>query len=100
MCSSDLPVWDIWELLRGLDPQRVGACFDIGHATLEGGYSWPSTARLMEPHLAAVFVKDFVWKKGEKGWKAECFDFLATFFRRPIREMFRRLFSLCWLLES
>ena len=65
------PVWDIWQLVRELNPKLVGACFDIGHATLEGGYSWPSTARLMEPHLAAVFVKDFVWKKGEKGWKAE-----------------------------
>ena len=65
------PVWDIWQLVRELDPKLVGACFDIGHATLEGGYSWPSTARLMEPHLAAVFVKDFIWKKGEKGWKAE-----------------------------
>ena len=60
-----------WQLVRELNPKLVGACFDIGHATLEGGYSWPSTARLMEPHLAAVFVKDFAWKKGEKGWKAE-----------------------------
>lgn len=65
------PVWDIWQLVRELDPKLMGACFDIGHATLEGGYSWPSTARLMEPHLTAVFVKDFAWKKGEKGWKAE-----------------------------
>lgn len=65
------PIWDIWQLVRELDPKHMGACFDIGHATLEGGYSWPSTARLMEPHLTAVFVKDFVWKKGDKGWKAE-----------------------------
>lgn len=65
------PIWDIWHLLRDLDPQRAGICFDIGHATLEGGYSWPTEARLAEPHLAAVFVKDFRWAKGEKGWKAE-----------------------------
>lgn len=65
------PVWDLWQLVRELDPKRMGVCFDIGHATLEGGYSWPSTARLMEPHLTAVFVKDFAWKKGDKGWKAE-----------------------------
>ena len=65
------PVWDIWQLMHGLDPKHMGACFDIGHATLEGGYSWPIDARLMESHLTAVFVKDFSWKKGEKGWKAE-----------------------------
>lgn len=65
------PVWDIWQLVHDLDPKHMGACFDIGHATLEGGYSWPIDARLMESHLTAVFVKDFSWKKGEKGWKAE-----------------------------
>ena len=65
------PIWDIWQLMSELDPKHMGACFDIGHATLEGGYSWPIEARLMEPHLTAVFVKDFVWKKGDKGWKAE-----------------------------
>lgn len=65
------PIWDIWQLVRDLDPKLIGACFDIGHATLEGGYSWPIEARLMESHLAAVFVKDFAWKKGDKGWKAE-----------------------------
>lgn len=65
------PIWDLWHLLRDLDPKHAGICFDIGHATLEGGYSWPTEARLAEPHLTAVFVKDFVWKKGDKGWKAE-----------------------------
>ena len=65
------PVWDIWQLVRDLDPRQVGICFDIGHATLEGGYSWPTHARLMEPHFTAVFVKDFAWQKGAKGWRAE-----------------------------
>ncbi|MBI3875946.1 MAG: sugar phosphate isomerase/epimerase [Verrucomicrobia bacterium] len=65
------PVWDIYELIRDLDPKLVGICFDIGHATIEGGYSWPTQARLMEPHLTAVFVKDFIWKKTDKGWARE-----------------------------
>jgi sugar phosphate isomerase/epimerase len=65
------PIWDIWELIRDLDPKHMGICFDIGHATLEGGYSWPVQAQLMQPHLTAVFVKDFAWKKGNKGWRAE-----------------------------
>ena len=49
----------------------MGTCFDIGHATIEGGLSWPIEARLMRPFYTAVFVKDFVWQKGPKGWRAE-----------------------------
>ncbi|HSH93000.1 MAG TPA: TIM barrel protein, partial [Roseimicrobium sp.] len=58
-------------MIKDLDPRYMGMCFDIGHATLEGGYSWPVQARLMEPHLAAVFVKDFYWEKTDKGWKSK-----------------------------
>lgn len=31
------PVWDIYQLVRDLDSSSIGICFDIGHATLEGG---------------------------------------------------------------
>ena len=65
------PVWDLWGLLRDLDPKRMGVFFDIGHATIEGGYSWPVQAKLMEPHLGVVSVKDFVWEKKNGAWRAE-----------------------------
>jgi sugar phosphate isomerase/epimerase len=64
------PVWDIREMIRGLDSKVMGAYFDIGHATLEGGYSWPIQAKLMEPFLAVVSVKDFRWESKQE-WKAE-----------------------------
>ncbi len=64
------PIWDIYELIKDLDKQYMGTCFDIGHATLEGGLSWPTQARLMEPFYTMVYVKDFYWKKGEKGWES------------------------------
>jgi sugar phosphate isomerase/epimerase len=63
------PVWDIFSMIHDLDPREIGFCFDIGHATLEGGLSWPIQARLAEPFLTAVMVKDFYWKKEAKGWK-------------------------------
>lgn len=63
------PLWDLWTMLRDLDPKHIGVCFDIGHATLEGGLSWPVQARLMEPYYVAVFLKDFFWEKGAKGWQ-------------------------------
>ena len=49
----------------------MGVCFDIGHATLEGGTSWPIQARLMEQQLTAVLVKDFVWQRTAKGWESK-----------------------------
>jgi sugar phosphate isomerase/epimerase len=63
------PVWDVHSMIQSLDRRHIGFCFDIGHATIEGGLSWPIEARLAEPFLTAVFVKDFVWKKEAGGWK-------------------------------
>lgn len=61
------PVWDLWEVIRETDPAHLGACFDIGHATVEGGTAWPLHARLMADRLVAVFVKDFAWRRTDKG---------------------------------
>ncbi|HET6407750.1 MAG TPA: sugar phosphate isomerase/epimerase family protein [Chthoniobacteraceae bacterium] len=90
-------VWDLFELIRDLDPADIGVSFDIGHATLEGGSSWPVEARLIEPWLVAVYVKDFSWQRGAKGFEAkwgplgegmirpEFFDWLRkSSFRGPI----------------
>lgn len=72
------PVWDIWELIKDENPKFMAAYFDIGHATLEGGRSWPLQAKLMEPFLSVVSVKDFIWKnpdnestKRKTEWKSE-----------------------------
>lgn len=65
------PVWDIYELVRDLDPNYMGIHFDIGHATVEGGYAWRLHARLMEPYFGAVYVKDFTWQKKNGGWEAD-----------------------------
>ena len=64
-------VWDIRELVRELDPAALGICFDIGHATLEGGTSWPVEARLMEPWMVCVYVKDFAWERTPKGFESK-----------------------------
>lgn len=64
------PVWDIYSAIKDLDPRHMGFCFDIGHATVEGGTDWPIQAKLVESHLTTVYIKDFFWKKSEKGWQA------------------------------
>ena len=65
------PVWDLWEVIRDTDPAHLGACFDIGHATVEGGMAWPLHARLMADRLVAVFVKDFAWERTASGQTAK-----------------------------
>jgi sugar phosphate isomerase/epimerase len=63
------PIWDVYSMIQSLDSRYIGFCFDIGHATVEGGLSWPIEARLAEPFYTAVIVKDFYWKKEPSGWK-------------------------------
>ena len=65
------PVWDIHDLVKDMDARYIGGCFDIGHATLEGGYAWPLHARRMINHLTAVFVKDFYWVVDNNEWRAK-----------------------------
>jgi sugar phosphate isomerase/epimerase len=59
------PVWDIFGLIKQFDPRVIGIGFDIQHATIEGGTSWPIQFKLDQSHLECVYVKDFVWEKGE-----------------------------------
>lgn len=69
------PIWDVWTLIKDLLPEQIGMCFDIAHATIEGGLSWPIEARLMEPYFVAVFLKDFRWQQTAKGWQPQWCNF-------------------------
>ncbi|MCC7375645.1 MAG: sugar phosphate isomerase/epimerase [Verrucomicrobiales bacterium] len=57
------PIWDVYSMIKDLDPRTMGFCFDIGHATIEGGLSWRTNARLAQPFLTAILVKDFFWRR-------------------------------------
>ena len=66
------PVWDIYPIVRGLDPRWVGVQYDIRHATAEGGTSWPLGLRLLAPHIRTIDIKDFIWSKDSRGrWRIE-----------------------------
>lgn len=75
-------VWDLFELVRDLSPADIGICFDIGHATVEGGSSWPVEARLIEPWLVFVYAKDFVWERTERGFAPKWGPFGQGMLRR------------------
>jgi sugar phosphate isomerase/epimerase len=63
------PVWDLWTMMKDLDPRHMGICFDVGHARIEGGLSHPLEARLAQRYFTAVLVKDFLWQRTENGWR-------------------------------
>jgi sugar phosphate isomerase/epimerase len=57
------PVWDLWDLLKDLDPKWIGCQYDIRHATVEGAYSWPLGMDLLTSYIKTTAIKDFYWKK-------------------------------------
>jgi sugar phosphate isomerase/epimerase len=59
-------LWDLPLLLDGIDKDHVGIAYDIRHATVEGGTSWPATFQMVRPHIATVYVKDFQWVDSPK----------------------------------
>ena len=54
-------IWDIREVLKGIPPTDIAVAYDIRHAMVEGGQSWPVTFRMIQPHIDTVFVKDYAW---------------------------------------
>jgi sugar phosphate isomerase/epimerase len=66
-------IWDLHMLLKDFDPAAVGVNYDIGHATIEGGFGgWINSFRITGPHLRGVAVKDFLWSKDAKGaWRPQ-----------------------------
>jgi sugar phosphate isomerase/epimerase len=63
--------WDLYLLLKDFDPDAVSVNYDIGHATVEGGFGgWINSTRLLLPYTRGVAVKDFLWRRNDKGeWR-------------------------------
>lgn len=66
-------IWDLWYLMKDLDPKLVGMNYDVGHATIEGGMGgWIDSFKIAGNHVRGIAVKDFAWEKDAKGaWKAQ-----------------------------
>ena len=54
-------VWDFYSLIKDIPKQEIALAFDIRHATIEAGLSWPTVYNAMLPCIGAVYVKDFAW---------------------------------------
>jgi sugar phosphate isomerase/epimerase len=62
-------VWDIYELLKDIDPRWLGVQYDIMHATAEGGESWVNGLNLLQKHVNCLDIKDFYWAKKDGKWQ-------------------------------
>ncbi len=54
-------LWDLYHLLKDIDPRGLGVQYDIRHATAEGGQSWPLPLKLLAPWIRCTDIKDFKW---------------------------------------
>ena len=55
-------VWDIAMLMKDYPVSDVAWAFDMMHAKVEGGLSWPTQFALASDRLAAVQFKNYIWE--------------------------------------
>ncbi len=72
-------IWDLHEIMSGIDPARVGINYDVSHATIEGGLGgWINSFHISGAHLRGIAVKDFIWEKNRRGLWDPAFVPLGT----------------------
>ena len=64
-------IWELWALIQDLDPDWLGCQYDIRHATIEGGLSWPQGLRLIRPYIHTIIAKDVRWSRDGDDWRVE-----------------------------
>ncbi len=62
-------IWDLYLVLKDLDPDHIGCQFDIRHAVTDGGLMWPDSFRMMNPFIRSLAVKDFKWAVVNGKWR-------------------------------
>jgi sugar phosphate isomerase/epimerase len=64
-------IWDLYELLKDLDPEFIGCQYDVRHAVFEGESSWVNGFRLIIPWIRCTDLKDFKWSQKDGKWQPE-----------------------------
>ena len=54
-------VWDLFEVMRDLDPRWSGCQYDLHHAMVENGGNWTRSFDLVKPWIRCMVAKDFKW---------------------------------------
>jgi sugar phosphate isomerase/epimerase len=56
-------VWDLQQVLSKMKSEWIGSRYDIRHATVEGGVSWPVGLKALQPYIRSLDIKDFAWEQ-------------------------------------
>ena len=66
--SVGAAVWDIYMLIKDLNPEWIGCQYDIRHAMVEGLNSWEISLKLLQANIKTLDLKDFIYIQKEDGW--------------------------------
>lgn len=70
--SVGSPVWDLYELMKNVNPEFMGIQYDIRHAVIEGAFSWKLGMRRIAPWITTIDIKDSMFEKNVSGeWKTK-----------------------------
>lgn len=69
------PIWDVMMALEKTEEKHLGLCFDIAHATVEGGQNWPIQYRLARPRIGVAYLKDYRWREADGVWHRDACAF-------------------------
>ena len=61
------PVWDLWYLIKDLDPDYMGCQYDVCHAATEGLNSWPLGFNVIASHVKHECIKDYMYMQDNRG---------------------------------
>ncbi|MDZ4709197.1 MAG: sugar phosphate isomerase/epimerase family protein [Saprospiraceae bacterium] len=64
-------LWDIWYLIKDLDPTYLGVQFDIRHAMVESANAWTNGLQILAPFIKSSDIKDFTWANKDGKWLVE-----------------------------
>jgi len=84
------PIWDVMMAIEKTDANHLGLCFDIAHATVEGGQNWPIQYRLARPRLGVAYIKDYRWREADGVWHRDACAFGKGIVRKAYFESMRK----------
>jgi sugar phosphate isomerase/epimerase len=84
------PIWDVMLAMENTDAKHLGLCFDIAHATVEGGQNWPIQYRLARPRLGVAYIKDYRWREADGVWHRDACSFGKGIVRKAYFESLRK----------
>ena len=65
--SMGSAVWDLWYLIKDLDPRYIGCQYDVRHAAAEGINSWSLGFDAIASHVKHECIKDYVYTQDNRG---------------------------------